>query len=133
MREHRRRERPFRSISPHRLYLDKQNAKCMGVCAGIADYIGTQPWIVRLFFILLFIPFNVFVLSVYIILCIVLDPKPDDLYENPEEETFWRGMKESEIRTFASVRGRFRDLEDRLRQMEAYVTSKEFNLDQELR
>lgn len=133
MRQRRHREHPFRSISPHRLYLDKENAKCLGVCAGIADYLGTEPWIIRLFFILLFIPFNVFVLCTYCILGIVLDPKPGDLYETPEKEEFWRGMKESEVRTFASVRTRFRELEDRLRRLEAYVTSKEFNLDQELR
>ena len=42
-------------------------------------------------------------------------------------------MKESEVRTFAHVRTRFRELEDRLRRMEAYVTWKEFNVDQELR
>ena len=74
MRERRRRERPFRSISPHRLYLDKENAKCLGVCAGIADYLGTEPWIIRLIFIALFIPFNVFVLCTYFVLGIVLSP-----------------------------------------------------------
>ena len=101
------------SISPHRLYLDKQNAKCLGVCAGIADYLGTEAWIVRLFFILLFIPFNVFVVCTYFILGIVLSPKPEKLYESPDEEDFWRDMKQSEVRTFAGLRTRFRALCER--------------------
>ncbi len=36
-----------------KFYLDKQNAKWMGVCAGIADYTGVDVTLVRLGMILL--------------------------------------------------------------------------------
>jgi phage shock protein C len=35
-----------------RFYLDKQNAKWSGVCAGIADYTGVDVTVIRIGFVL---------------------------------------------------------------------------------
>ena len=35
-----------------KFYLDKQNAKWLGVCAGIADYTGVDVTVVRIGFVL---------------------------------------------------------------------------------
>ncbi|HEX2795255.1 MAG TPA: PspC domain-containing protein [Croceicoccus sp.] len=35
-----------------RFHLDKQNAKLMGVCAGIADYFGVDVTLVRILWVI---------------------------------------------------------------------------------
>ena len=41
------------------LYRDKQNAKLMGVCSGIADYTGINAFWVRLAFLLLLLLYSI--------------------------------------------------------------------------
>ena len=36
------------SLNPHRLYRDRDRARIAGVCAGLADYLGINPFLVRL-------------------------------------------------------------------------------------
>lgn len=38
------------SGAPKKLHLDKQNAKLMGVCSGLANYFGMDPLVMRLIF-----------------------------------------------------------------------------------
>lgn len=119
--------------SPTRLYKDRRNAKWMGVCSGIADYFGMKPGAVRLLMILAafmtsFIP----VLFIYLILGFSLDNKPEDLYEDDKEEEFWRDTRKSPEYSTAEMRRRFRDVERRTADMEAYMTSKKFKLEREL-
>jgi phage shock protein C len=68
----------------------------------------------------------------YIVLAIVLPVKPANLYETPEQAEFWRGVSNAPSDVFGSLRHRFRELSLRLERMEAYVTSKEFEIDREL-
>ena len=39
----------------NRLVLNKRNAKISGVCAGLGDYLGMDPTIIRIGFVLAFI------------------------------------------------------------------------------
>ena len=39
---------PFDSPNPHRLYRNPRSGYVSGVCAGIADYFGIQPFLIRL-------------------------------------------------------------------------------------
>ncbi len=124
----------YKRKNPHRLYRDKENAMIAGVCAGIAEYAGFNRKAVRLvaFLLLLMPPFFGFVIISYLILAIVLPAKPVDLYETEEQKEFWRGVSNAPADVFGSLRHRFRELNRRLERMEAYVTSKEFEIDREL-
>lgn len=124
----------YKRKNPHRLFRDKENAMIAGVCAGIADYAGLNRKGVRLVtaLMLLIPPFFAFVVISYIILAIVLPVKPVDLYENEEQAEFWRGVSNAPSDVFGALRHRFRELNRRLEKMEAYVTSREFEIDREL-
>ena len=116
--------------NPHRLYRDKENARIAGVCAGIADYFGFNLTAIRLltaFSMLFFWP-----IIIYVLLAFLLPVKPAELYENVEKADFWREVSIAPSDLFGELRHRFRDLELRLRSMEAFVTSKEFEIDHEL-
>jgi len=124
----------YKHKNPHRLFRDKENAVLAGVCAGIAEYFGLNRKGVRLvtFLFMLFPPFFAFIVISYIVLAIVLPVKPGDLYENTEQAEFWRGVSNAPSDVFGAMRHRFRELNHRLEKMEAFVTSREFEIDQEL-
>jgi phage shock protein C len=81
---------------------------------------------------LLFPPFFPFVVVSYFILAILLPVKPANLYETEEQAVFWRGVSNAPADVFGSLSHRFRELNLRLQKMEAFVTSKEFEIDREL-
>ncbi|MGK2924966.1 MAG: envelope stress response membrane protein PspC [Lysobacterales bacterium] len=120
--------------NPHRLYRDRENAMLAGVCAGISEYFGLNRKGVRVVTALLIVfpPFFAFVAISYVILAIVLPVKPTDLYEDKEQAEFWRGVSNAPADVFGSLSHRFRELNLRLERMEAFVTSKEFEIDREL-
>ena len=124
----------YKRKNPHRLFRDKQNAMLAGVCAGIAEYAGLNRKGVRLVTVLLLLipPFFAFIVISYVILAIVLPVKPEDLYETQEQAEFWRGVNNAPADVFGSLRHRFRELNRRLEKMEAFVTSREFEIDREL-
>ena len=124
----------YKHKNPHRLFRDKEHAVLAGVCAGIAEYFGLNRKGVRLAAVLLMLipPFFVFMVVSYIILAIVIPVKPGDLYESTEQAEFWRGVSNAPSDVFGALRHRFRELNHRLEKMEAFVTSREFEIDREL-
>lgn len=117
-----------------KFYRDKQNAKWKGVCAGIADYTGLDVTLVRIgvvvFTILGGFPWT---LIAYWIAAWMAPVKPTDLtYDSPEEAKFWQGVRTNPRRTARLVRSRFRDIDRRLADMEAYVTSSDSRLSREI-
>ena len=124
----------YKRSNPHRLYRDKENAMLAGVCAGIAEYAGLNLKGTRIAIglLTLFPPLTGFMIVAYIVLAIVLPVKPQNLYETQELAEFWRGVSNAPADVFGSLRHRFRELNLRLERMEAYVTSKEFEIDREL-
>ena len=118
--------------NPHRLYRDKENAILAGVCAGLADYFGLNRKGLRIIVAISTFFFVPFVVLAYIILAIILPTKPEDLYKDESQEKFWRGVSMAPSDVFGNLSHRFRELDVRLQKMEAYVTSKEFDIDREL-
>lgn len=117
-----------------RFYLDKQNAKWSGVCAGIADYTGMDVTLVRIGLVLLTIlggfPWT---LIAYWVAAWMAPRKPIELYdENLEEKKFWQGVRANPRRTARDVRSRFRDIDRRLADVETYVTSSNGRLAREI-
>ena len=118
--------------NPHRLYRDKENAILAGVCAGLADYFGLNRKGLRLIVAVSTVFFIPFTVVAYIILTIILPAKPKDLYQDESQEKFWRGVSMAPSDVFSNLSHRFRELDVRLQKMEAYVTSREFDIDREL-
>ncbi len=120
--------------SPTRLYKNPHQGKIAGVCAGIADYFDIKVGVVRVLTVIgaLFTGLWPFLIG-YIIFAMCLDPRPRDLYEDEQEEQFWKQTRKSPDYTAAEMRQRFRDIERRTAEMEAYMTSKRFRLERELR
>jgi phage shock protein C len=118
--------------NPHRLYRDKDNAILAGVCAGLANYFGLNRKGLRLIVAVCTLFFFPFVVPSYIVLAIILPVKPQDLYKDESQEKFWRGVSMAPSDVFSNLNHRFRELDLRLQKMEAYVTSKEFDMDREL-
>lgn len=122
-----------RTVRSQKLYRDTEHKIIAGVCAGLAEKHGMPRILVRLIAVLLlFTPLTLVVVIAYCIAAFVVPPKPRDLYGSPEEEVFWRSVNSAPSDTFGQLRHRFREIENRLRRMEAYVTSKEYQLDREI-
>jgi len=107
------------------LYRDKQNAKLMGVCAGIADYTGVNVFWIRLGFILAIFTgvLSPIVLPLYFLAGLLLNKKPAHLYGDPQEEKYWQGVRQSPKRTAREIRARFRDVDRRLAEVEHHYVS----------
>lgn len=106
------------------LYRDKQNAKLMGVCAGIADYTGVNVMWVRLGFLLSIPMLGGAILPLYFLSGIFLSKKPAHLYVDAEEQLYWQRVRQSPKRTAREIRARYRDIDRRLADVESYyVTS----------
>ena len=118
--------------NPHRLYRDKDNGILAGVCAGLANYFGLNRRGLQLVVAVSTLFFFPFVVPAYIVLAIILPQKPGDLYENESQEKFWRSVSMAPSDVFSNLSHRFRELDLRLQKMEAYVTSREFEMDREL-
>jgi phage shock protein C len=117
-----------------KFYLDKQNAKWKGVCAGIADYTGMDVTLIRIGLVILTVlggfPWT---LIAYWITAWMAPAKPGELYtQNPEEQKFWQGVRSNPRRTARDVRSKLRQIDRRLADVETYVTSSDNQLAREI-
>ena len=116
-----------------KFYVDKMNAKWLGVCAGIADYTGIDVTWVRVGTVLLTIaggfPWTVIA---YLAVNWLAPAKPIGLYANKEDQQFWQGVRQSPKRVTRDVRGRFRDIDRRLADIEHMYTARNRQLSDEI-
>ncbi len=115
------------------LYRDKMNGKLLGVCAGIADYTGVNALWIRLAAIILTIS-GVAPLTVpaYLIAGFLLSKKPPHLYTASDETQYWQRVRQSPKRTAREIRGRMKDIDRRLADVETYYVSANPRLSQEI-
>jgi phage shock protein C len=118
--------------SPSRLYRNRRDGMILGVCAGIADYFGVQRWVVRVLWVGGLLMFPPPTIIGYFLLALLLPKMPEHLYENKDEEHFWRDVRVDPARKFSELRHRFREQEQRLRGIEAYVTSEAYRVHREI-
>lgn len=116
-----------------KFYLDKRHGKFMGVCSGIADYTGLDVTLVRIMFVSAVLMSGGSVLPLYFVAGFIADDKPRELaIEDREEKLFWQGVRQSPTRTARDIRGRLRDIDRRLADIESYVTTENRGLAQEI-
>ena len=141
--------------SPRKLYRNTRDAKLMGVCAGLADYLDVRTCVIRILTILAIIFSGGWVIALYVVMGFVLDPMPEHFYrprpapeperpsrrerrrerrEQRRDRRYWQRTEPSQPDyDTRDVRRRYETIEQRLRNLEAYMTSKKFRLDRELR
>lgn len=115
-----------------RFYRDKQHAKLMGICAGIADYTGVNSIWVRLGFVGLVFMTGGSILPFYFIAGLLADQKPQQLYVDRQEQQFWQGVRQSPARTARSVKGQLREIDRRLAEVETFYVSSNPRLSAEI-
>lgn len=115
-----------------KLYRNRKKGIVGGVCAGVADYFELDVVLVRIIFIasLIFTLQVAFIL--YWVAYFILDNDPTTL-TNPDGRLHFK-MKSAHERksVINSVHDRFGKIEDRVRKLEAYVTSTRFKLRDEI-
>jgi len=115
-----------------KFYLDKQNKKWAGVCAGIADYTGLDVSLVRIAMAVLTIVTSGQMILAYLLAAWLAPSKPQGLYDTPEDAKFWQGVRSNPKRSTAEVRSTFRELDRRLADLETLYTSRNSQLASEI-
>ena len=114
-------------------YLDRQNAKWKGVCAGIADYTGIEVMWVRIAMILLTLAGGFpWTLIAYWLIAWMAPAKPIGLYLDSEDQKFWQGVRSNPRRSTGEVRSKLREIDRRLADIETHYTSRNTALAQEI-
>ncbi len=121
------------SASRTKFYLDRSNGKWRGVCAGIAEYTGVDVLWIRVGAVILTLAGGFpWTLVAYAMIAWMADDKPYGLYEGPEDQKFWQGVRSNPKRSTAEVRSKFRDIDRRLAQIETFYTSRNTRLAEEI-
>jgi phage shock protein C len=116
-----------------RFYRDSVNGKVMGVCAGIADYTGMDVTLIRIMMIAALFLSSGSILPIYFIAGWMTPKKPHSLdYADDEDRRFWQSVRASPTRSARDIRGRMRDIDRRLADIESYVTTQNRSLAQEI-
>jgi phage shock protein C len=115
-----------------RFYLDKEHGKFLGVCAGIADYWGIDVTLVRIGAVVAALVTG-WPILVYFLIAFMAPRRPHELDElAPAEKEFWRKVRKNPKRSARMVRGRFREIDRRLADVETYLTSPDRRLAREI-
>jgi len=124
------REQP---ASRTRFYRDKRNGKVNGICAGIADYTGFDVTLIRICMIAALFLSSGSIIPFYFIAGWISPVKPRELdYADSEDQRFWQGVRASPARSARDIRGRFKDIDRRLADIESYVTTENRTLAREI-
>jgi len=116
-----------------RFYRDTVNGKVMGICAGIADYTGMDVTLIRIMMIAAILLGSGSPVMLYFIAGWLTPKKPHGLnYVDDEDKRFWQGVRASPTRSARDIRGRLRDIDRRLADIESYVTTENRSLANEI-
>ena len=116
-----------------RFYIDKRHGKVMGVCAGIADYTGVDVTIVRIGLVAAIVLGAGALLPVYFIAGWIADDQPREIAtDDKDERKFWQGVRASPGQSARDIRGRMREIDRRLAEIEQYVTTENRSLAREI-
>jgi phage shock protein C len=113
------------------LYRNPDDAKIAGVCSGFADYLDVNPFIVRLLTFLSLFIFGPFTFWAYIVCWMVMQKRPAGFeYARPQGDDV-QTVVDGQIvstRSLDECRSLLKTTESRLRDVEAFITSKQFRL-----
>lgn len=115
-----------------KLYRNRTKGIVGGVCAGVADYFEIDRKLVRiLFIVMLFMTLQVGLIA-YVVAYFLLDNDPNTLVDKDGRLTSRFDTAFERKSVLNSVHDRLNKVEQRLRKLEAYVTSNRFKLRDEI-
>lgn len=143
-RPHRMMFTPGRTPLFDRLYRSSSRGKIAGVCAGLADYLNIQPFVIRLGVAFAFFVAMPVTLVAYIAAAAILPARPDPVQPpgtGHPGQTVWgqnpwappAAHAETPAQTLQGLRDRLRTAEKRVVNLEAYVATTEFELNRAIR
>ena len=116
-----------------KFYLDKRHGKVMGVCAGIADYTGLDVTLVRIGLVAAVVLGAGAIIPVYFIAGWIADDQPREVAdETKDQRKFWQGVRASPSQSARDIRGRMREIDRRLADIEQFVTTENRSLAREI-
>jgi phage shock protein C len=120
------------------IYRNTDKAKLAGVVAGLADHFGWNVTYARWAWIVASLFWPPVMIAAYVLMAWLLDPAPGMSGSKAETVVIAKLSAVTEPTTpirakFGDVRDRFSRLEQKLRSLEKVVTSREFQMDRELR
>ncbi|EJL6522970.1 envelope stress response membrane protein PspC [Vibrio cholerae] len=127
-------------MSKRELYRDPYNGKIAGVCAGLANYFGLEVWLVRILVITAALLGGTFlVLVAYVAMALMLEKLPKQYREDIRSQQAhtlkskpWaQGQAPKEL--LHTLDRDLSQVENRIRSVEAYVTSEAFKVNREFR
>ncbi len=114
----------------NRLYRVKDQAVICGICAGVADFFCLEVLWVRILTIVMLIISPPFTLITYIVLRLLLSPKPAYYELDKKADVFYRDIRCSPATTIADIRYSFNNLDKRLQTIEMHLSSREHSFHQ---
>lgn len=123
---------PYEDYNRNRLYRNRERGLLAGVCAGISDWSGFNLTALRVGVVFLAIPFTAVMIIGYLALALLLPVAPTNLYADEADEKFWRDTRRAPTEGVSSLNSRYRALDQRLQRMEAWLTSREYRIRQEI-
>lgn len=109
------------SISERKLYRVPEEGMVKGVLAGLSHYLGVPVKLLRIMAVLsIFFGLFMFTFVAYVVLSFVLDPAPASQFDDENQPSPRSLLDEADRELKAS--------EQRLRQVERYVTSETFGV-----
>ncbi len=128
----------YAGVERRRLYRDTDRAVLGGVCAGLSTYLGFNLKVTRFLCVIAFLCAFPFAVVAYLlaVLLIPASSTPAHLRDEVKDELRKEALREEILRarpTVDEVRERYKSMEERLAQIEKYVTSSRYELDEKLR
>lgn len=118
-----------KKYNPSKLYRDREHRILGGVCAGIGNFFGVSRHAVRFLVLVSLFMFTLPTVIGYFAALVLLKYQPGDVEVEPETTEFWQSVHRSPADTMDRVRHRFSKMETRMRNLEAYLTSRKYKLD----
>jgi phage shock protein C len=106
------------SRSSSGFYLNKAEGKFMGVCAGIADYLGVEALWVRVILVALSVLGHLITVPLYFIIAFLASPRPvRPDYDSLDDETYLERLRSRRARS-AQMRSDVSEMDRRLADIE---------------
>ena len=127
----------YAGTTGRRLYRDADRAVLGGVCAGLSTYLGFNLKVTRFLCVVAFLCAFPFAVIAYLVAVLVIPASSSRVYDEYDyEERRKEALREEILRakpTAQDVRERYKAMDERLAKIEKYVTSRRYQLDEELR
>jgi phage shock protein C len=125
--------RRFEQILRGGLYRSR-NGIILGVCRGFAEYFDFSVfWARAITLVLLFLTGFWPILILYFVAALLMKPEPVIPIKSEEEQEFYDSYVHSHKGATERLKRRYENLERRIRRMEDYVTTREFEWENKLK